>query len=252
MQTILRAKTASGTDAMGWLHRASGAPTTLYVIIHGHNTTGDRSRYLTIAKWLEHGTGAPHSAADTLRWNAVRKPVPDEHDTYLVPLASDEYAQVEALVMHARQGRNYTRVIAIGHSQGAMHALRLAAERRVDAAVSIMGVGDTGASLERKKAAIGLGSGGDRVTLPNGVTMVYDSSFFPDFASWDMRRIIGQVHVPVLFIGGERDDTIPLAEVETAFAHANEPKAMIIVEDGHRFDDETAARIAKDIQDWAQ
>ncbi len=251
MQSSLVVRMTENRQAQGWLHRAAGTPDTLILLLHGHNSNGGRSRFITLAKWFE------HHHIDCIRWNVVRESLGD--NKFRVPTVSEEYDQVKALAQSIRH--KYKRIVAIGHSQGAMLALKLCTEGLADAYVSIMGVGDTHTSMERKLARIGLTDEALRgqslaalpewmVTQPDGVSYVYAPTFLVDFTAWDMASLFAQLRVPSLFIAGTRDDTIPVSEVEGAYAIVHDRKKLLTVDDVHRFSDETAMMLAGVIVNW--
>ena len=233
-----------GRQAHGWLHKSGGGVETLVIIFHGHNSNGDRSRFITLAKWFE------HTQIDCLRWNAQREHI--QADTWRVTTVSEEYEQVNALVSSLRS--KYKRIIAIGHSQGALLALKLCAEGIAQTYIALMGVCDTIESLERKKQTIGIqttsGQECTTVTLPNGVVFGYPENFFTDFTTWNVRDLLGRHHGASLFVSASRDKLVPPSEVEQAFAIAHEPKQLLSIDDEHNFSDENARVIAHAIRDW--
>ncbi len=246
MQSSLVVRMTENRQAHGWLHKANGAADTLIVLCHGHNSTGDRGRFITLARWFE------HAGQDCIRWNAVRNR--PRENTFTVLTVTEEYEQVKALLDPMR--RKYKRIIAIGHSQGALLALKLCAEGIAHTYVSLMGVGDTVESLERKKQALAVQHAPDKdnqfIILPNGQTFEYTNMFFTDFVSWDVPKLLSLHRGASLFIAAEQDTAIPPSEVRNAFKQAHEPKNYLTVDDVHNFSEETSRLIAHAIRDWLQ
>ncbi|HEV2005042.1 MAG TPA: alpha/beta fold hydrolase, partial [Candidatus Limnocylindrales bacterium] len=54
------------------------------------------------------------------------------------------------------------------------------------------------------------------------------SGFSPEFNL--TRAVITQIHAPLLFLGGTRDDIVPPNEVQAVFDRANQPKAINLLE----------------------
>ena len=231
---------------MGWLHHTAKGSDTCIVILHGHNANGARSRFQTIAKWLE------HHGYNACRWNCIR-PVLDEK-TYSVLPISTEIAQARALVKKLRE--RYPKIILVGHSQGGLVALQLATEGYCDALVQLMAVVDTRENVRSKFAHIGVNLeelhniGTTKTTYPNGESFVYDAGFFENLVEFDAHALYKQYTKPLLMVGALRDDPVPLSEVQDGFSWANEPKELLVIDDLHNFSDENAMLIAKKIAEW--
>lgn len=246
MQSTITVETPDGVQAMGWLHRSSTKGDTCVVILHGHNAWGRRGRFITMATWLE------HHGFDACRWNVVRTEIAEK--TFAVLPISTEAAQVRVLLQKLRP--QYKRLVLVGHSQGGLIALTLAAEGLADAIVQLMPVVDTRENVRAKLGSIGVNvdeyhaMGATQVTYPNGETFVYDATYFDDLLTHDAKALYKQYNKLLLIIGGTLDVTIPLAEVEDGFSWANEPKELIAIDDVHNFTDENAVVIAKKIATW--
>ena len=63
----------------------------------------------------------------------------------------------------------------------------------------------------------------------NGVITKVKPQFWKDFDNYNPLESIKNIHSPILFIHGEKDDDIPISEMESYFENANEPKEKIIV-----------------------
>lgn len=248
MQSVIAAVTPDGSSAMGWLHRTPAGSDTCIVIIHGHNAWGRRSRFQTLANWLS------HHGYDAVRWNVVRNEIAEK--TFAVLPITAEVAQVRAVLEKLRPA--YTRIVLVGHSQGGLMSLSLAAEGLADALVQLMPVIDTRESVRDKLLSIGVSldefhaKGSTQVTYPNNETFVYDATYFDDLLTYDAHALYKTYTKPLFMIGGTLDVTIPLAEVEEGFSWANEPKELFTIDDTHNFTDESAMLIAQKIKNWLE
>jgi len=64
----------------------------------------------------------------------------------------------------------------------------------------------------------------------NGTITKVKPQFWKDFDNHKLLDSIKNIHCPILFIHGEKDDKVPLSEMEAYFKNANEPKEKIIIE----------------------
>lgn len=251
MQSSLSVRMTQGRSAQGWLHRAPKKADTLIVLLHGHNANGNWSRWQTMAKWFE------HNGFDCLRWNAVREQKDDS--IFQVTNVTEEYEQAKALLDSVR--RDYSRIVAVGHSQGAMIALQLCVDGLAHAYVSLMGVGDTKASLQRKVTHIGLPAAvlseetfpldaNPRMTMTNGTQFEYTRAFFVDFSNWDMPALLAQWTGPSMFVAGAKDTLIPASEVEHASSLVGGAHTYSVIDDNHSFSEANAVMLAGVIVHW--
>ncbi len=63
----------------------------------------------------------------------------------------------------------------------------------------------------------------------NGVVTKVKPQFWKDLSNHKLLKSIKNIHSPILFIHGEKDDKVPLSEMEAYFKNANEPKEKIII-----------------------
>lgn len=64
----------------------------------------------------------------------------------------------------------------------------------------------------------------------SGVITRVKPQFWKDFENHNLLESIKNIHSPILFIHGEKDDKVPISEMEAYFENANEPKEKIIIE----------------------
>jgi len=65
---------------------------------------------------------------------------------------------------------------------------------------------------------------------PNGRTIKVKPQFWKDFENHKLLESIKNIHCPILFIHGSKDDKVPVSEMEAYFQNANEPKEKIFIE----------------------
>lgn len=56
---------------------------------------------------------------------------------------------------------------------------------------------------------------------------------YQDMFSWDMRKIVPKVKVPILILQGKKDRLQPLSQANMLYDAANEPKELMFIETGH-------------------
>ncbi len=224
-----------------WLHPAVSR--TLVLLLHGHNTTGDRPRFVTLADTIQQAGFA------CLRFSVYRKKLGENE--YEVSTVSEEVRQAHVILEHFAP--EYDAIIVAGHSQGGIAALAIAEHLKVRGIVQIMAVADTNDNAKGKLEKIGAQLDGktDRLgSMQDGTsTFVYTKAFFDDLVIWDVPRML-QSTKPKLFIAGEQDESITQPEVEHAYATAQPPKELLIVNDAHRFSLSTAVHIGESIVAW--
>lgn len=63
----------------------------------------------------------------------------------------------------------------------------------------------------------------------NGEVILIKPQFWTDMEKHNLLESISQIHCPILFIHGEKDNRVPLSEMEAYFDSANEPKEKVII-----------------------
>ncbi|MDA2922555.1 alpha/beta hydrolase [Patescibacteria group bacterium AH-259-L07] len=64
----------------------------------------------------------------------------------------------------------------------------------------------------------------------NGTIIKVESLFWKDLDSYNILNLIKEIKCPILFAHGEKDNIVPLSDMELVFENANEPKQKIIIE----------------------
>ena len=64
----------------------------------------------------------------------------------------------------------------------------------------------------------------------NGAITKVKPQFWKDFDNYKLLDSIKNIHSPILFIHGEKDNKVPVFEMEAYFNNANEPKEKIIID----------------------
>jgi len=243
MQTTLTATTGDGTKVVGWLHQAKSD--TVVLLIPAHNMDAARPRYIELAKAL-HGRGLA-----CFRMNITRKT--SGEDAWEVPTISEEAEQAASVAKLLRN--KFKRIVAVGHSQGWLSALKLTRDGSVDAAVCLMGVIDTSANVKAKLEQLGVGFAqledeGYAVMEIGEMRFYYTPEFFSDSQGWNVPSILKDVHKPLLFLFGNNDNIITPAEITRGYESANQPKQLVGVEASHRFEPKDSIVIAEKIASW--
>lgn len=234
----------NGLRVVSYLHRAGSD--TLFMMIPGHNSDGNRGRFITLAKSLE------ARGFDTLRFSATR-PSKSEN-VWEVTSITVEAAQAEATLRSLRS--KYQRVIVMGHSQGGLICLHLAQQGLADGIVFLMSVFNPHHHVESKThmlhTALEKVHQGEepRISYPDGRTFVYTSAFFDDLDNYKPLESIKHLSCPLLFIAGTEDTTVLASEVQLGFDAAHTTKEFFTVPDTHNFSNETAVIIANEAISW--
>ena len=85
---------------------------------------------------------------------------------------------------------------------------------------------------------------------PNGTISKVKPQFWKDFENHKLLESIKNIRSPILFINGEKDDKVPLSEMEAYFEDANEPKEKIIIEGADHGLSPHRDKMYKIVVDW--
>jgi uncharacterized protein len=66
----------------------------------------------------------------------------------------------------------------------------------------------------------------------NGTITKIKPQFWQDLENYHLLESIKNIHCPILFIHGEKDNGVPISQMEAYFENANDPKEKFIVKDG--------------------
>ena len=151
--------------------------------------------------------------------------------------------------------------ILAGHSQGALVALRYAAEYPGVAQRLILiapAVSWTAAFLAAKGYGLAFlawlfnwfVTGFANWNGPNGKKLKIGRNWFFDFFKWNGRRYAKRIHVPVLIVTAERDMTVATVEYHTRFARAfSDARHEVVPGAVHDFADHTE-KITAIVRAW--
>ncbi|MDJ1158283.1 alpha/beta hydrolase [Chelatococcus sp. SYSU_G07232] len=197
-------KTSDGETLVAWVLPPRGDKP---VLLFFHGNSGNLARPLRIERFkalTEDGTGL-FAVSYRGYGGSTGRP-------------SEEGLHRDAAAAHEEAARRFgaDRLVAYGESLGSGVAVRLAAEARVKALV-----------LEAPYLSA-LSVAGRRYPFVPARLMMLDP-FRSD-------EVIGRVRVPVLFLHGERDTTVPFAEGAALYNLANPPKRFVRFPDGHHRD----------------
>ena len=84
----------------------------------------------------------------------------------------------------------------------------------------------------------------------NGTISKVKPQFWKDFENHKLLESIKNIRSPILFINGEKDDKVPLSEMEAYFEDANEPKEKIIIEGADHGLSPHRDKMYKIVVDW--
>lgn len=87
-------------------------------------------------------------------------------------------------------------------------------------------------------------------TKANGTITKIGSQFWKDMANHNLFESIKRIHCPILFIHGNKDEKVPVSEMEAYFVNANEPKEKVIIEGANHNFDPHQKRLYKIAIDW--
>lgn len=85
---------------------------------------------------------------------------------------------------------------------------------------------------------------------PNGMITKVKPQFWKDFENHNLLESIKSIYYPILFIHGSKDDKVPVADMESYFYNANEPKEKIIIEGGDHGLKPHRNQMYKIVVDW--
>lgn len=67
----------------------------------------------------------------------------------------------------------------------------------------------------------------------NGKITKIKPQFWQDLENYNLLELIKSIHCPILFFHGSKDNIVPISETEAYFQNANDPKKMIVIENGN-------------------
>lgn len=83
-----------------------------------------------------------------------------------------------------------------------------------------------------------------------GETIKLNPVFWSEFENHDILNSMKLVKCPVLFIHGEKDDLVPVSEMETLFDIANEPKEKLVIDGADHGLDPHRDKMLKAVLAW--
>ncbi len=85
---------------------------------------------------------------------------------------------------------------------------------------------------------------------PNGVITKIKPQFWKDFENHNLLESIKNIHCPILFIHGSKDDIVPVSEMELYFQNANKPKEKVMIGGGDHGLRPHRDKMYKIVVDW--
>ena len=134
---------------------------------------------------------------------------------------------MQSVIDHVRQ-QGSGPIYALGHSMGAMTALRTAArDSQVSGAIAIA----TGYGRPSALAALrSIGATDFRDSYVDGLTLPQLSEHLDAALDEDLPKLAGR---PALYIAADRDMMVSPASVRELFEHAPEPKTFLTIQSDH-------------------
>lgn len=164
-------------------------------------------------------------------------------------LRFDDYiADAAAWAARLRADPRFSRVILIGHSEGAQIVAEACAIAQADGCVLLAGAGHTADELlraqlakqlpppllaENERILVALKQGQTVPDVPAPLQALYHASVQPYLISWlqhDPRKAVAALNMPVLIVQGSSDLQVPVSEAQALAAAA--PRARLQVIDG--------------------
>lgn len=171
-----------------------------------------------------------------------------------------QYLQdVRSVIDYASQRKAYTNVCIAGHSIGGLVSILYAAkEPRIATVVSIMSpyaYVRPNREDERGETSNWAKSGfhhSERDVVRSKEIRKFDVpySFVRDSRQYNALDAIGHIHVPVLLIGGEKDEHVPPEYMNMLYERANSPKKIAILgnaDHNYRFHPDKIQRVNQEI-----
>lgn len=210
----------------GVYHKASGRK--LVIVCHGH--TGNKDRPV------------PKAICNTLQkagWNAYRFDFSGNEDSegkFEDSTFSKCARDLSSVIDHFYR-KGYSPIGTIGHSMGAtVCVMEASKDKRVSFVIPIAAPVHLVesfrgylAAMKTRKVKI---KGRTEIQIfkePTKEWLTVSREFFKDLRSLRLLKDVRKIHVPILFIHGTKDESVPVSESEELFAEANAPKELVLI-----------------------
>ncbi len=84
----------------------------------------------------------------------------------------------------------------------------------------------------------------------DGQIVKLNPTFWKEFSNHNIFNSIKQIKYPILFIHGQKDDIVPVSEMEALFKAANEPKEKVIIAGADHGLEPKRKEMYKIVSDW--
>lgn len=210
------------------------------LVLLGHGVTGNKDRPLLVAL----AKGLAQRGWPCMRFSFSGNG--DSEGVFEEATISKGVRDLEALIGSVSLEK---RIAYVGHSMGAAIGVKTAEKNlHIQCLVSLAGMVRTAEFVDREFGDVEPGKGS-----------MWGDEEFPLSVEFDKDlRQIGdvmgsatKVMQPWLFVHGEEDDVVPVADSDAAYEIARcEKKLCVIPGEGHSFSDESYASVVRAIGDW--
>jgi uncharacterized protein len=211
------------------------------VVVIGHGVTGHKDRPFLVA--LGEGLAEAGIAALRISFSGNAGSEGRFEDSNISKEVEDLGAVLDAL-----PGRS---IVYAGHSMGgAVGVLRASRDARIRALVSLAAIVHTRAFVERAFGGLTPGEG----LMFGKPGCILSQGYLDDLRG--IGSVIGHVDaidVPWLFVHGARDALVPIGDTHDAYARAQAPKQLVILDDAdHVFEPGLTPRMVGAVVDWCR
>ncbi len=216
----------SGENLKGIFHKC-GTEMKIVIVCHGFTSTKEHKLVKGICSALE------KKGTNSFRFDFSGKG--ESQGEFGKSTYTKEAKDLEAVLDYFGHMGFETPCVA-GHGMGGVVALMQAAnDRRIESAIGIAGITYPERIIERfgKDLVEKCMREGEAEYMKGGKKFVLKKEFFDDALKMDLFHTIKKVNVPVLFVYGEKDEEVPLSQMQKLFEKAYQPKGLKVFDDAN-------------------
>lgn len=227
----IRIQTSSGKSLAATFHESSNPGINLAVLCPGYLDTKDYSHLVMLSEDLV-----------TRGYDVVRF---DPMGTWDSDGGIEEYTtsgyldNIKSVVEYMLSKHPYSHILLGGHSRGGqMSVLYAARDSRISQVVAIMPSSPLVFDKVREEKWEQEGISASKRDVPSGGEREYRVPYTHnlDRKQYNVLQEVKNVHIPILFIAGEKDVLVLPEYVKALYGEANDPKKYILVDNiGHDY-----------------